>query len=82
MWNVPLPLHDNPPPTSLNTITNRSMPPKTDMINYLGESKLLGDCIDFLYAACFSPPKSTFLQAVEAGFPTTWPNFTPCNIKK
>ena len=57
MWNVPLSLQDNSSPSLLNTITNRSMPPKTDMINYLGESKLLGDCINFLYATCFSPAK-------------------------
>ena len=82
MWNVPLPLQDNPSPTISNSITNRSIPPTTDMVNYLGESNLLGDCINFLYAACFSPAKSTFIQAVEAGFLTTWPNLTPYNVKK
>ena len=81
MWNVPLPIQDNPSPTSLNTITNRSIPPKTNMINYLGETKLLGDCINFLYAACFNPAKSTFLQAAEAGFLTTWLNLAPYNVK-
>ena len=81
MWNVPLPLQDNPSPTSINTITNRSIPPKTDMINYLGETKLQKDGINFLYAACFSLTKSTFPQTVEANFLTTWTNLTPYNVK-
>eukprot|EP00957_Ditylum_brightwellii_P177629 13530058-Ditylum_brightwellii.AAC.1 len=40
------------------------------------------DTIEFYHAACFSPIKSTWKKAVQAGFFATWPRLTPELIEK
>ena len=36
----------------------------------------------FLHGACFSPPKSTFIQAIKNGNFLTWPGLNPPLIRK
>jgi hypothetical protein len=38
--------------------------------------------IDFLHRTCFSPVISTWIQAIESGFFTTWPGLTAEAVKK
>ena len=43
---------------------------------------LIHDQINYLYAASFSPPKSTFLHAIKEGFFITFPNLTAKLVSK
>ena len=46
------------------------------------ELNLIQDQINYLYAACFSPPQSTFLHAIRQGFFVTFPNLTAKLVSK
>jgi hypothetical protein len=46
------------------------------------EQKTKGALIDFLHRACFSPPISTWVQAIENNFFTTWPGLSAEAVQK
>jgi hypothetical protein len=46
------------------------------------EQKTKVQLIDFLHRACFSPPISTWTQAIEKNFFTTWPGLTADAVRK
>jgi hypothetical protein len=46
------------------------------------EHKTKANLLTFLYTACFSPAILTFLQAVKAGYFTTWLGLTPKLVSK
>jgi hypothetical protein len=46
------------------------------------EQKTKVALIDFLHRACFSPPLSTWVQAIERNFFTTWPGLTADAVRK
>jgi hypothetical protein len=46
------------------------------------QTSTLPELVQFLHAACFSPSTSTFLQAIQAGYLTTWPGLTAPIVAK
>jgi hypothetical protein len=46
------------------------------------EQKTKVQLIDFLHRACFSPPISTWTQAIEKNFFATWPGLTADAVRK
>jgi hypothetical protein len=46
------------------------------------EHKTKDDLVTSVHAACFSHAASTFLQAIKAGYFTTWPGLTPQLVSK
>jgi len=44
--------------------------------------KPLGDAIKFMHAACFSPCVSTWCQAIDAGYFSTWPGLTSKRVRQ
>jgi hypothetical protein len=59
-----------------NTTTNAAR------ANNAIEHKTKAGLVAFLHAACFSPAASTFIQAIKAGFFTTWPGLTAELVSK
>jgi hypothetical protein len=71
MWNIPLPIPSVLPNHHIhiaNGIIKRDTP--------------INDLINFLHASCFSPTTSTFINAIKAGFLTTWPGLTVKAVRK
>ena len=52
------------------------------MANNVYEYKKKQDIVTYLHKAAFSPVKSTWIQAVQNGFYTTWPGLTPELVDK
>ena len=71
MWS--LPLSSFSPTPIINT-------PQANAIIKYDTSK--NDVISYLHATCMSPPKSTWIKAVDAQFFNTWPGLTSKAIKK
>ena len=69
MWYVPI--HND------TTLTSQPTPPlSTPMINVITKLHPTSNLIRFLHAAAFSPAPSTWIQAVEKGFFSSWPGLT------
>jgi hypothetical protein len=52
------------------------------MANNVYDHKKKADIVQYLHKAAFSPVKSTWIRAIQAGFYTTWPNLTVEMIEK
>ena len=73
MWTVDI---TKPCPTESRVQTTRLM------ANNVYEYKKKKDIVTYLHRAAFSPVKSTWIQAIQAGFFTTWPGLTPALVDK
>jgi hypothetical protein len=76
MWLVDLQPSGAPmvPPARHPTYQHRA--------NSAYEQKTKAALIDFLHRACFSPPISTWVQAIEDNFSTTWPGLSADAVRK
>jgi hypothetical protein len=59
-----------------------SQQPTHHQANSAYEQKTKVKLIEFLHRACFSPPISTWIQAIDKGFFTTWPGLTAEAVRK
>jgi hypothetical protein len=50
--------------------------------NNVYEQRSISDTIAYLHAACFSPVKDTWINAIEAGNFTGWPALSPDRVRK
>jgi hypothetical protein len=76
MWLVSVEPSDRP-----NLLPNQH-PTYQHQANSAYEQKTKVQLIDFLHRACFSPPISTWTQAIEKNFFATWPGLTANTIRK
>jgi hypothetical protein len=76
MWLVDLESPGTPTPLP------SQHPTYTHYANSAYENKTKVQLIDFLHRACFSPPISTWTQAIEKNFFTTWPGLTADAVRK
>ena len=74
LWDIPLPQHKS----KLSSIP--SSPKSINVIIRKDKSK--HDLIVYLHAACFSPTKTTFINAIKKNFLTTWPGLTADLVNK
>ena len=75
LWDVPL--------TNYNAKYYTDTTPKSPHLNVImPKDTSIKDLVNFLKACCFSPTKSTLLQAVKNGNFITWPGITPETITK
>ena len=72
-----------------NTSNNkkyRNIPKATAQLKYLLQHvhniKVISEQVNYIYAACFSPAKSTFLNAIKQGYFSSFPNLTTTNVEK
>ena len=72
LWRVPL---QNKEPEKADNDGNQR-------INAMIPDKTIGDTLQFLHQALFSPTKSTLLKAIKNGNLATWPMMTADNISK
>ena len=80
MWivNIPhSPIHPSPRSTTLPVA-----PSVPHHCNSVYEQKTLQAVAKFLHAACFSPVSQTFIDAINAGFFTSWPGLNAALISK
>ena len=83
MWVIPVPIKSataTKNPHNIKTTYFKKFHTQTN--NNVYELNLIQDQINYLYAACFSPPKSTFLHAILQGFFVTFPNLTAKLVSK
>ena len=52
------------------------------LLQHVQNIKLISEQVNYIYAACFSPVKSTFLKAIKTGYFSTFPNLTARNVDK
>jgi hypothetical protein len=76
MWVVDLEPSCTPKPLPIQHPTYRHQ------ANSAYEQKTKVQLIDFLHRACFSPTMSTWTQAIEKNFFTTWPGLTAEAVRK
>ena len=69
MWTVPL-----------TCLKNSTPPQESNAIIQYNTAK--HDVISYLHAACMSPTPSTWMQAIDKGFFSTWPGVTSKAVKK
>ena len=69
MWTVDISAKPHPP-----TITSHC--------HNIYELNKKRDIVTYLHKAAFSPVPSTWIQAIETGFYTSWPGLTPDLVKK
>jgi hypothetical protein len=69
-------------PSGAPTVLPDQHPTYQHCANSAYEQKTKVELIDFLHRACFSPPISTWVQAIEKNFPTTWPGLSAEAIRK
>ena len=65
----------------LNSMTEQNIP-EAFSANHLYETKSKHELILFYRAACFSPTKRTFLEAIKRNVFTSWPRITADLVKK
>jgi hypothetical protein len=53
-----------------------------EMSNNVYELTKIYDATQYLHAAAFSPVKSSFIKAIQAGKFATWPNLTAQHVKQ
>ena len=75
LWVIPIPqneaLQKNDGPTAKNQITYPT--PTSNLLNIIFRTdKHASDLVAYLHAACFSPVKQTFLNAIKKKI-LTWP---------
>jgi hypothetical protein len=76
MWLVNVEPSDGP------TLLPNQHPTYQHQANSAYEQKTKVQLIDFLHRACFSPPISTWTQAIEKNFFATWPSLTADAVRK
>jgi hypothetical protein len=76
MWLVDL------EPSGGPTLLPNQHPTYQHQVNSAYEQKTKVQLIDFLHRACFSPPISTWTQAIEKNFFATWPGLTANAVRK
>jgi hypothetical protein len=84
LWNIRL---SNPPmPTPLSSAFPATAPTHTMLVcehaNNVHEMRNQSDLVAYLHRACFSPTKSTWLKAINAGYFATWPGLTAELVSK
>ena len=52
------------------------------LLQHVHNIKLISEQVNYIYAACFSPVKSTFLKAIKADYFSTFSNLTTKNVEK
>ena len=65
-----------------NTFQSDSKTPSHSLNVVLTKKQTKKDLMSFFHACCFSPTKSTFLQAIKNGNFATWPELTYENVSK
>jgi hypothetical protein len=78
LWNVDL---INPMPADAPTAHSINVAP-TATVNVIIDANTQADLMQFLHAAAFSPATSTFTQAIDKGFFTSWPGLTAQAVRK
>ena len=68
--------------TETPTLMTETPLPDSFFFNHFYETKTKQDLIMFYYAACFSPSKSTFIQAIKCNALTSWPGLTADLVDK
>jgi hypothetical protein len=54
----------------------------TTLVNNAYEMRTIRDLVVYLHRTCFSPARSTWTDAIDAGFFTTWPGLTAALVRK
>ena len=80
LWDVPIPKPDPPPVRTAQHITTVPHLPSPSMNVIIRKDKTAKDLAVYLHAACFSPTKHTFLQAIKRNHFLGWPGLTPTLI--
>ena len=80
LWDIPIPQNEASQKMMKNKITYQTPIPNSLNI-MLRTDKHASDLAAYLHAACFSPLKHTFLNAIKKFF-LTWPGLTPSLIQK
>ena len=95
IWIVNVP-HSSIPPLIYSSPRSTTLPPDSEIpripfqvepsvpnhCNSVYEQKTLQVVAKFLHAACFSPALQTFIDAINAGFFTSWPGLNAVLISK
>ena len=64
-------------------VTNQTQPTKnTNQMNAMIDNPTLAERIKFFHATLFSPSLNTLVQAIEAGYLATFPEFTSKQLRK
>ena len=84
MWIIPVPIKSS---TAIKKLQNKKHKHRSKQFhqhtnNNIYELHLIQDQINYLYAACFSPPKFIFLHGIKEGFFITFPNLTAKLVSK
>ena len=72
LWRLPLQITTTVPPTI----------DAHEAYNNAHQTQSIPALINYLHAAAFSPATSTWLQAIQKGFFSTWPGLTTTAVKK
>jgi hypothetical protein len=84
LWNIRL--SDPPMPTPLSSAFSATAPTHNMLLcehaNNVHEMRNQSDLVAYLHHACFSPTKSTWLKAINAGYFATWPGLTAELVSK
>ena len=62
--------------------TNTTLQVTLPMANNVYDHKKKADIVHYLHRAAFSPVKSTWIRAIQAGFYSTWPHLTVDMVEK
>ena len=57
-------------------------PAQQSEVNSIYHLTRMRDIVQYLHKACFYPPKSTWIKAIQAGYFTTWPGLTSDAVMK
>jgi hypothetical protein len=60
----------------------QKMKPEIAQCNHAHDNKNQKDLINYLYAACFSPVKSTWIKAIKNGNFSSWPGLNEHSVEK
>ena len=82
LWMVPLMPFTATTPEDIESMATTIHLPFQYIGSMATETSTLPDLIRFLHAVCFSPAPSTWIQAIEQNFFTTWPALTAANVRK
>jgi hypothetical protein len=61
---------------------NQKMNTKIAQCNHAHDNNNQKDLINYLHAACFSPVKSTWIEAIKNGFFSSWPGLNEHSVEK
>lgn len=88
MWEIPLPLQIPLPHklkkhnTELFFINSSSATPTHCANGIIKKESTINDLINFLHGACFSPSKSTWINAIKRNYFLGWPGITVKAVRK